>query len=275
MEPERRKISTSVSTVIIVIGLFVELIALTGIMSRVPIDKIAQIITIFGIIIMLIHQFLIMKCFHSIDHLSSDDLKRVGIGKWAYNKCESILRFLIFILFAGLTGEIVYIIISFKKSISYGDYTKITTYLDIDGKLIIVDSDPLTTIDVHWLPVFYIICALIMSLLIMLWSFAGFIYERRELKNYEVTPNDVFDLKILNPSPSKNIYKGFLRADILAVFMWLAMFFLIICNEKDALWVLVLIVVSYAYLIIRRILAIIRNYLPSVKKAYADKSRSP
>ena len=178
-----------------------------------------RIIVFLLIAAVLIHHQIIISNFKIIDKLRENDIASIGfVKRWIGTIPETIIRFLIFLMFAVLSGEIPYIIaICMKIKISLlhiGDHR----------------------FDLENLTIAYISISFFLSVTMLIWHFFSFICDFRDFINKISTKNT-------NPEivsfPFNNILATLLISDIISFVIWLCFFQMFVI--KDLSWYFLLI----------------------------------
>lgn len=131
-------------------------------------------ITMIAVIFMMLHQFLIFRNFHILDNIPSKDYEKYSIGNWVKkSRWENLLRVLLFLLFACLTGEVIYLLIIGGKLI---------------GSLNLQIIDGRTYYDLNWITYFYVWIALAMSSLMLLWDLIAIKVDDVQISFKDIIP---------------------------------------------------------------------------------------
>lgn len=242
-------ISTVVHYFLLLLGLVAEWFAITGIIkSAVPdLSGLIQFFTYSSIIMMLVHQFLIIRNFHILDHI---DPNHYPIGNWvAKCKIEDIIRFLLFILFAALTGEIIYLLIVGSKSIPF---------------LHDLMADKNGLYDLTWITPMYLISALSMSVVMLIWDWVGLWHDWNQVPKFGLRRFEFSDKIIYHPFTSP--YYTFIVTDFIALYFWGLINYLVFFkpNKNVVMFMLALLFLAYAFGITIRIWAEWKVNIPKV-----------
>ena len=277
----RLKVSSSIHYLLLIIGLTSEFFVVRSIIrSKFGHDGFITIIVFLAIIIMLIHQFMIIRNFHILDRMEdteskskdtksksedtefkSEDkeFKSIGVGDWILkSRIEDILRVILFVLFACLTGEITYLAIVSEKTTNFG-------FIETNG----------TFYNLNWISSFYIHSATILALIMFIWDITGACYDKKLKTNFgfsKISENK--KLKIVS-FPFKNPYHTFLASDLLGLIFWILLWLMVIFNIDTSLW-FVLMFMAYGVLIFVRFIGEIIIQSKKMKenlKSYWEKTQ--
>lgn len=215
-------ISLFVQNFLIVLGLIAEWMAIKSIIElAIPgISGLSLLFTNGSVVLMLIHQFLIIRNFHILDHINCENYP---IGDWV-SRCrwEDFLRFILFLLFSALTGEIVYLFIVSSKSVT------------IFHELI---TDENNMYNLSWITPIYLISALIMAIVMLIWDILGLCHDWDEVPKLEYRKWHEDDKIVYYPFSSP--YYTFIISDFVALYFWLLVNYLIFFKtNKDNIMLL-------------------------------------
>ncbi len=208
---EHRAMSSFVMYLLLLVGLIAEGLSISGIMSeQFEVHGFTMRVAQLSIVLMLIHQFMIIRNFHILDHLDHHAFSIHNIGNWiGRSRIEDFLRGVIFFCFSCLTGEVVYLTLVASKSSNL-----IADFLGIrQGQYY----------DLKWLTPFFVVCGTILSAIMLLWDILGYYYDKSQ------KPMDGIgwvNLKDLDPNlkivyyPLNSPYYTFFFSDILGLCFW-------------------------------------------------------
>jgi hypothetical protein len=257
-----RNISILVVDILLIIGLVAEYLALTFILSdKKMVDSFDMYLAKAAIFFMLIHHYLIIKNFHIIDHLNYDDLRKNGFGNWVLkSRIEDIVRLALFILFACITGEIIYLKIMAIKNLDLlnGGYYNGNTMHPKEYNL-------------TWMTEFYINSALWMSIIMLFWDTFGVFYDKYINPSTDTaTKLDVSKYGQIVAFPFKDPFVTFLISDILAFCFWYSIRAMILNHKEWYSHLISILFLGYIFFISLRTIGLLRTSLPKAKTTFIN-----
>jgi len=203
---------------------------------------------------MLIHQFFIFRNFHIIDHL--DKVHKKKFGDWVTNCiAEDILRILLFILFAYLTGEGVYLILILKETFGSLNFC---------------------CANLTWIKIWYIRVAITMAGIMFFWNLFGMKKDK-----FKLFSKSAFKLKKIKNSqndivvtyPFQSTYTTFFFSDSLGLIFWILIYEILFSQIVDLMFLMFfvdIIFIIYIVLIFARLIGELKVNLPKVKNNIVD-----
>jgi len=249
-------ISTGVSHFLLLLGLMAEFFALKIILNKAmpDISSFLKIFVFGSVIMMLIHQFLIIRNFHILDHIPPTEYADNSIGNWvSKNRIESILRFFLFFAFAFLTGEVIYLVIVSSKTLDF-----LKDFINIDGD----------KYDLHWMTPVYVISALCMSFLMIIWDILGLVHDWKDTPSLKMRKYASTDKIVYHPLTSP--YYTFIISDFVSIYFWIILTFMVFGKfEKENMTTFIILItllfLFYLIIIFIRVIAELKVNIPRFK----------
>jgi hypothetical protein len=255
--------SKLVSYFIVFLGLFAEYFVIWSILGR-NINTSNQyefslfIITMIAVVFMLLHQFLIFRNFNILDHIPHDEYKKNYIGDWiGKSRWEDFLRILIFLSFAFLTGEVIYLLIVSRKLI---------------GLINVINFNNKPYYDIDWITNVYLVGALIMTCLMLLWDIIAIKYDKISvsIKDFLPDPNSITNFDKYKDNaivsyPLDKPYFVFLVSDSFGVVFWACLVIITINKSPKVMLAMTILTAIYAIVIITRLIGEFKINKPRLK----------
>ncbi len=197
---------------------------------------------------MVIHHFFIIRNFHTISHLSDEENEKVG-GVWITKSgIEKVFRLVLFVLFAFVSGEIIYILMILEKNMDLMN----NSYFIMNP---ILHETQHKEYDISWITPFYITWALILSSVMLFWDLAGYTYNKIKKCNVDNSLNSN-----IVTIPGLGMYGTFILTDIVAVVLWFSLKSLVENQNSNASFVMMIFALFYFLLIVSRLFLSLRNF---------------
>ena len=211
-----------------------------------------------SIIFMLIHQFFIIRNFHKLDHIVSTNKDLPNVGQWALtNKFEDILRFILFMLFACITGEVTYLLIV-GSEIHVCFIEKTISWFNL---LSTVSSS-----GIHWIVPFFVSSALLMSVLMFFWDLFGIINDWNSLpKGFLGKINREEEIVCF---PLVCPYYTFIISDSFGLLFWIFTYSLVVNNNSGIIVWMLLFQLGYIVIVFIRIIGETFVNIPKIYYAF-------
>jgi hypothetical protein len=205
--------------------------------------------------------------------MNEREVVRTGFGNWILHSFgEHCIRFILFLLFAVLTGEIIYLKIIMQKNedlLNHCYFHKYPVTHEVIPKMY----------DITWTTKWYLISALILSILMIFWDGLGWLYDskwkpllpqQRAFRNQKKINASYRIFKISNP------YFTFILCDSFAFCLWLLLNGTYFNWFSDASILMLLFTTPYIFFVAARVITVLTSiprYLRANRFLWKRKSK--